>query len=165
MKCKHCDGTGTTKGWISEPCAYCGGTGELPNDFSEITNLKRCKKCGGEAVFSGVFDDPPTYRFPECMKCGARAEGNSTKDSWYERARKWNKQNTETNEEWFDKLSTEEKAMVIICCCPYESDWFGDNFEKRIEQKIKDISKATYGYEYGVNKIKNWLKQPHKPNS
>ena len=65
------------------------------------------------------------------------------------------------NEQWFCSLSTEEKAMVIICCCPYESDWFGDNFEKRIEQRIKDISKATYGYKHGVNKIKNWLKQPH----
>ena len=72
-----------------------------------------------------------------------------------------NKKVEQTNEEWFTSLSTEEKAMVIICCCPYESDWFGDNFEKRMEQRIKDISKATYGYEHGVNKIKSWLKEKH----
>lgn len=113
VKCWKCDGTGTTKGWISEPCAYCGGTGELPDDFSEMTKLKRCKKCGGEAVFSGVFDDPPTYRFPECMKCGTRAEGNNVKDSWYERARKWNEQNTKTNEEWRKTCSTEEFADFL----------------------------------------------------
>lgn len=113
MKCKYCDGTGTTKGWISEPCAYCGGTGELPNDFSEMKKLKRCKKCGGEAVFSGVFDDPPTYRFPECMECGARAEGNRVEDSWAERAKKWNEQNTPTNEEWLRQASTEDVAKWL----------------------------------------------------
>lgn len=87
--------------------------------------------------------------------CPAKAEhGGALRCSAY-------KPQEQTNEEWFCKLSAEEKAMVIICCCPYESDWFGDNFEKRIEQRIKDISKATVGYKHGVNKIKNWLKQPH----
>lgn len=94
MRCPECNGKGETCVWISEPCAYCGGTGELPDNFSEIMKLKRCKNCGGKTVFSGAFDDPVTFRFPECIKCGARAEGNRVKDSWAERARKWNKQNT-----------------------------------------------------------------------
>lgn len=33
-----------TNGWIPEPCAYCGGTGNLPDNFSEVMKLKRCKK-------------------------------------------------------------------------------------------------------------------------
>ena len=113
MRCHNCDGKGETLGWIPEPCAYCGGAGKLPDDFSEIMKLKRCKKCGGEAVFSGVFDDPDTYRFPECIKCGARAEGNRVEDSWVERAKKWNEQNTPTNEEWFNNLNTLEKAKWL----------------------------------------------------
>lgn len=158
MKCSNCDGTGTTKGWISEPCAYCGGTGELPDDFTEMMKLKNCKKCGGEAVFSGVFDDPPTYRFPKCMECGARAEGNNTKDSWYERARKWNEQNTQTNDEWRKTCSTEEYATwlwknfdhgeVIILWekygCPMHKDDDG-------------ISRADY-----TKAMKKWLEDIHK---
>lgn len=102
----------------------------------------KCPICGGTAYAYACEDE--NGKMPiKCPWCGYSE--------------------VQTNEEWFDKLSTEEKAMVIICCCPYESDWFGDNFEKRIEQRIKDISKATYGYEHGVNKIKNWLKQPHMP--
>ena len=146
MKCPKCGGEGILHEWIPEPCAYCGGTGELPDDFSEMTKLKRCKKCGGKAVFSGVFDDPLTFRFPECIKCGARAEGNNTKDSWYERARKWNEQNTQTNEEWFCGLSTEEKAKVIANAtystaeAPLTILWGG----KEAEQKKWEL----------------WLKQP-----
>lgn len=112
MKCQRCN-KGETPEWIHRPCAYCGGTGNLPDNFSEIMKLKRCKKCGGEAVFSGVFDDPPTYRFPECMECGARAEGNRVEDSWAEREQKWNEQNTPTNEEWRQTCSTEEFAKFL----------------------------------------------------
>ena len=148
MKCPRCGGKGILHEWIQEPCAYCGGTGELPDGFFEMTKLKRCKKCSGEAVFSGVFDDPPTYRFPECIKCGARAEGNNTKDSWYERAKKWNEQNTPTNENWFCSLPTEEKAK-----------WLADNFgyvaykgsggnPKRVQEDL-------------VEYWQEWLKQPH----
>lgn len=150
VKCWKCDGTGTTKGWISEPCSYCGGTGELPDDFTEMMKLKNCKKCGGEAVFSGVFDDPTTYRFPECMKCGARAEGNNVKDSWYERAKKWNEQNTLTNEEWLDRKSTKEKAewldKVLMCCNNH------------------DCPSCPIGEKPHCDKkgIEEWLKQPHK---
>ena len=67
-----------------------------------------------------------------------------------------------TNEEWFADLTTEEKAMVIVLCCPYEVDWFGENFEKRMEQRLKNFSQSAYGYEKGINKIKEWLKQPHR---
>lgn len=66
-----------------------------------------------------------------------------------------------TNENWFNSLSTEEKAMVIICSCPYELDWFGENFEKRMNERMKDLSKSTSGYERGVNKIKEWLQKPY----
>ena len=115
-----------------------------------MTKLKRCKKCGGEAVFSGVFDDPKTYRFPECMECGARAEGNNVKDSWYERAKKWNEQNTLTNEEWLDRKSTKEKAewldKVLMCCNNH------------------DCPSCPIGEKPHCDKkgIEEWLKQPHK---
>ena len=153
MKCWKCDGTGTTKGWIQEPCAYCGGTGELPDDFSEMTKLKRCKKCGGEAVFSGVFDDPLTYRFPECMKCGARAEGNSVKDSWYERARKWNEQNTLTNEEWLKSLNTKQLAKWI------------DNLLMRCLCRDCNFCPIHKEPNCTCEGIEEWLKQPHTPIS
>lgn len=142
MRCHNCDGKGEIFGWIHRPCAYCGGTGKLPDDFFEMTKLKRCKKCGGEAVFSGVFDDPKTYRFPECIECGARAEGNSVKDNWYERARKWNEQNTQTNEEWFCGLPTEEKAKAIVCLAV-------NAFHKKKK-------------ETDVDKIKQWLQEEHR---
>lgn len=136
MKCPDCGGKGILHDWIQEPCSYCGGTGELPDDFTEMMKLKRCKKCGGEAVFSGVFDDPTTYRFPECMECGARAEGNNTKDSWYERARKWNEQNTLTNDDWRKTCPTEE-------------------FAEFLEFIVFDWNKMT------SEDILEWLKQPH----
>lgn len=149
MKCKHCDGKGEMLGWIPEPCAYCGGTGKSPDDFSEIIKLKRCKKCGGEAVFSGVFDDPVTYRFPECIKCGARAEGNNTKDSWYERARKWNEQNTQTNEEWFDRLSTEEKVKALL------------DLREKIRQKMREEIGSENKFHKG-DYYREWLKEKHE---
>jgi len=137
MKCLKCGGNGITFGGVfDEPCSYCGGTGELPDDFAEIMKLKRCKKCGSEAVFSGVFDDPTTYRFPECIKCGARAEGNNCKDSWVERARKWNEQNTQTNEEWLDTLSTVDKAIWL----------------SKVAEKLKG----------NVWMWENWLKEAHR---
>ena len=98
-----------------------------------------CPDCGGKG--GDTYD---VFGWVKCRTCNGTGEIE------------------QTNEEWFDRLSTEEKAMVIICCCPYESDWFGDNFEKRMEQRIKDISKATHGYERGVNKIKKWLKEKHQ---
>ena len=137
MKCPKCGGKGILHEWIQEPCAYCGGTGELPDDFSEMTKLKRCKKCGGEAVFSGVFDDPTTYRFPECMKCGARAEGNSVKDSWYERARKWNEQNTLTEQEYIQTCNTEQLAQFL--------------YDIRHDYQVPWKNKG----------VVEWLKQPH----
>lgn len=66
-----------------------------------------------------------------------------------------------TNEDWFCSLTLEEKAMVIVLCCPYEADWFGENFEKRMEERMKNLSQSAYGYEKGINKIKDWLKKPH----
>lgn len=66
-----------------------------------------------------------------------------------------------TNENWFISLPTEEKAMIIVLCCPYEADWFGENFEKRMKQRMKNLSQSAQGYELGVQKIKEWLKQPH----
>ncbi len=67
-----------------------------------------------------------------------------------------------TNEQWFCSLSTEEKAMAIVLCCPYEINWFGENFEKRMEQRMKDLSQSAQGYGLGIQKIKEWLKQPHR---
>ena len=64
----------------------------------------------------------------------------------------------QTNEEWFTGLSTIEKAIVIVLCCPYEADWFGENFEKRMEQRMKNLSQ----YEKGIDKIKDWLKAVHR---
>ena len=69
-----------------------------------------------------------------------------------------------TNEEWFNRLTTEEKAIAIVLCCPYEADWFGDNFEKRMEQRMKNLSHSAYGYEKGIQRINEWLKQPHNNN-
>ena len=68
----------------------------------------------------------------------------------------------QTNEEWFTGLSTIEKAIVIVLCCPYEADWFGENFEKRMEQRMKNLSQSAYGYEKGIDKIKDWLKAVHR---
>ena len=157
MKCPECGGKGILHEWVKEPCAYCGGTGELPSDFSEMTKLKRCKKCGGKAVFSGVFDDPLTYRFPECIKCGARAEGNSVKDSWYERARKWNEQNTQTNEEWLDRKSTKEKAEWL--------DKVAENCCQICDEENRELCRGNIaiGCKFeNAKKWEMWLKQPHK---
>lgn len=147
MKCPECDGKGVDeRGYPYELCSYCGGTGKLPNDFAEIMELKRCKKCGGKAVFSGCFDDPNTWRFPECMECGARAKGNSVDDSWEERARKWNEQNTPTNEEWFCSLSTEEKASFLSVEAARAISEYENNDTKRTGSSF---------WEY-------WLKAVHK---
>ena len=146
-KCPKCDGKGATKSWISEPCAYCGGTGELPDDFAQMMKLRNCKKCGANAVFSGVFDDPTTYRFPECMKCGARAEGNSVSDSWYERAKKWNEQNMVTNEEWLNNLAWDVKAYWLANTCGKAMLEYSHN---------GNAEKMTLDY------WKTWLKQPHE---
>ena len=148
MKCPECDGYGkNTKGWIPEPCSYCGGTGTLPDDFAEITKLKKCKKCGGEAVFSGVFDDPTTYRFPECMKCGTRAEGNSTNDSWAERARKWNEQNTLTRFEYLQTCTIEEMVDVIYKVATWT--------------ELSSLTRMSMMYKEDKNKrfIRDWLKE------
>ena len=68
----------------------------------------------------------------------------------------------QTNETWFASLTTEEKAMAIVLCCPYEINWFGKNFEKRIKQRMKNLSQSTQVYELGIQKIKAWLQEPHK---
>ena len=85
---------------------------------------------------------------PKCPICGGT--GNTTNNI------------PPTNEQWFCSLSTEAKAMAIVLCCPYEADWFRENFEKRMEQRMKNLSQSAYGYEKGIQKIKEWLKQPHK---
>ena len=72
------------------------------------------------------------------------------------------KRKNQTNEKWFASLTTEEKAMAIVLCCPYEINWFGENFEKRMEQRMKNLSQSAQGYELGIQKIKEWLEQPHK---
>ena len=68
----------------------------------------------------------------------------------------------QTNEAWFASLTTEEKAMAIVLSCPYEINWFGENFEKRMEQRMKNLSQSAQGYELGIQKIKAWLQEPHK---
>ena len=45
MKCKHCDGTGTTNWCINGTfvdCPYCGGTGEIEVEMTEQEYLQTC---------------------------------------------------------------------------------------------------------------------------
>ena len=103
----------------------------------------KCKFCGG----SGKDNWMVGTDFLPCPVCNGTGEI---------------KEKPMTNEEWFATLSTEEKAMAIVLCCPYEADWFGENFKKRMEQRMKNLSQSAYGYEKGINKIKEWLKKPHR---
>ena len=64
-----------------------------------------CKKCKGKGyIHVNAFGTNGILR---CDVCGGYGKIIS---------------NQQTNEEWFAELNTEEKAMVIICCCPYESE-------------------------------------------
>ena len=103
----------------------------------------KCKACGGTGV-KVIYGSGYKREGIDCPQCNGTGEVK------------------QTNEEWFATLSTEEKAMVIVLCCPYEADWFGENFEKRMEQRMKNLSQSAQGYKLGIQKIKEWLKQPHR---
>ena len=109
----------------------------------------KCPECGGKGKVSKYFYEKVGFGKYEkvcadvqCEECDGTGEIE------------------QTNEEWFDTLSTEEKAMAIVLCCPYEINWFGENFEKRMEQRMKNLSQSAQGYGLGIQKIKKWLKQP-----
>ena len=45
MKCKHCNGTGTTNWCVNGTfvdCPYCGGTGEIEVEMTEQEYLQTC---------------------------------------------------------------------------------------------------------------------------
>lgn len=103
---------------------------------------KYCMNCWGTGKVPDFWDETKNIICPRCNGSG--------------------KEPQQTNEEWFCSLSTEEKAMAIVLCCPYEINWFGENFEKRMEQRMKNLSQSAQGYGLGIQKIKEWLKQPHE---
>ena len=84
MKCKHCDGTGTTNWCINGTfvdCPYCGGTGEIEVEMTEqeyiqtcnteqlaewIAKIVDCDCCPVKRKFCD--DNPCKIRFAEWLK-------------------------------------------------------------------------------------------------
>ena len=65
MKCKHCNGTGTTNWCVNGTfvdCPYCGGTGEME---VEMTNDEWRKTCSTEEFAEWISN--LAY---SCMRCG-----------------------------------------------------------------------------------------------
>ena len=56
MKCKHCDGTGTTNSCVNGTfvdCPYCGGTGEME---MEMTNEEWIKSLDTEGLVDYLYE-------------------------------------------------------------------------------------------------------------
>lgn len=53
MKCKYCDGTGTSNWCVNgcfKPCEYCDGTGEI-----EVTNEEYIRTCSTEELAKLIY--------------------------------------------------------------------------------------------------------------
>lgn len=58
MKCKYCDGTGTSNWCINgifQPCEYCNGTGEVEVVGDSVIDV--CDKCGGTGVIESLTNE------------------------------------------------------------------------------------------------------------
>ena len=89
----------------------------------------KCPKCKGEGEF--FWDDHCQGMFMECDMCHGTGE-------------------VQTNEEWFDTLSTKEKAKWLDGLIAY---CFGVGHITESEQKK---------YQKIVADVELWLKQPHQ---
>ena len=118
MKCKYCDGTGTSNWCINgifQPCEYCNGTGEVEVVGDSVTDV--CDKCGGTGFFCEM-------RTGDVCTLGSPCPH----------------QEPLTNEEWFCSLSTKEKAHELYRRCNYASI-FGSPTAEEIEKWLKDVHK------------------------
>ena len=106
MKCKFCDGTGTSNTCVNgtfKPCTFCDGTGELdPNEVDR-------------------FNAVDVIKVMEMVK------------------------KPQTNEEWLEQASTEEKARFLEMIC--YSAWGDKN------SRFKDMADYTDWMD--------WLKEKH----
>ena len=136
MKCKYCDGTGTSNWCINgifQPCEYCNGTGEVEVVGDSVTDV--CDKCGG----TGFFCE---------MRTGDVCELGSPCPH----------QEPMTNEEWLKSCNTEQLADALMkifvtrtfChLCP--------------EGDVCDIGyKCKYSDGKKIEDWMKWLKKPHK---
>ena len=74
MKCKHCNGTGTTNWCVNGTfvdCPYCGGTGEME---MEMTNEEWRKTCSAED-FAYWLADVCAWAMEE-FRCGNTEKAN-----------------------------------------------------------------------------------------
>ena len=96
-------------------CGYCNGTGEHINDANRMTT---CEFCGGTGEVEVVGDSVTDV----CDKCGGTGEIEVT------------------NEEWLERLTTEEKAKWFcdhITCsdCRFNKDCFNEDMGHGLWQK------------------------------
>lgn len=54
-----------------------------------FSNFRPCPSCGGDVIFSGVFDDPESSRYPVCLRCGRALVGYHGK-TFKEKINAWN---------------------------------------------------------------------------
>ena len=92
MKCKHCNGTGTTNWFVNGTfldCPYCGGTGEME---MEMTNFEKITKNAGtlttwlseKLYFCSVISCEECVAKQECYSHESNdTEDYTNADLWY----------------------------------------------------------------------------------
>ena len=115
----------------------------------------KCPKCGGNAEVSnwGSYTDPDFADFRvECEKCGYHSMGSTD----LQKAKEMFANGMGmyyTNEQWFCRLSTKEKAEWIA---KQKCDGCNDNpYDEKHGTCKYCMAKKT-------EKIREWLKQPHQ---